>query len=920
MSGTITPPMTESQIRQNMEYNQLSLPLPSAIHSSSPSVTFNIPNNPRYPGIPRFTPPSSGRKSGSTTPVYPPPTHHSTYNPQTYSNRVGTKSASNSPPGTPPSELRNYYLNAAYYRSQSRLYGVGPVHNSSASSHRPTLSLSVPQQNTHPKPSRPDGPQRSHSDSNLKIEEPEIMVTSPGGTNSTESHVISLDRALSKLAEAQGRRSVEEKMSSRSTSAFPSPPGTPPHKKGIIKLPKVVSVDRNDPEKAATASNAEAGTTTLAVAGENASTLTHGAGGSELTLAGMVDIPELTENEKQAIKAKGKKRRTPRLFHRDLSTRANDNNYTKANDLNRQPSKAGVLSNLLRLHANSHHNKSSQPKAPKPPKVKKPKRPGMYSRSAGNSFASILGTYPNLPENPHYDVNSTLPYPHYNQNNNKSNRPSFQIESYSAVPSRTQSPFQSPGASRRASVSGVENYSEYGYPHDDGDYYYGNGGDGGGEYGGAGGSEANSMSLSNEEKMRITNAVADILERQDYILRLAKSMIKYGAPSHRLEQTIDHSAKMLELNLQCIYIPNVMIISFTDYETHTSETHLLRVSAGLNMCKVALVHKVLKMVAHSTASVEEAIMKLDAINSEKDVIPRWLTVLGYSMASFCAAPMFFQGSWVDGGAAALIGCAVSLLVWLSEKVESYSHICEVTMTVVVAFIAEALTHTNVCKSAVKLAGIVIILPGYTITSGILELSSRHMISGSVRLFYAVILSLLLGYGLMIGASLWRLMDPNSPTQTTCPHEPLSAVWDILFVPLFAISLNIWLKAHPKQWLTSTVLSIIGYAISYTTTVYAGAKIEVSSALSAFAIGLLGNLYQRWTRQLMFHAVLCAVFFLVPGSLGLKGAVSLFTDDMTGGVNFAIEMIISAIAISVGLFASALVVYPFGKTRSAQMTF
>lgn len=428
-------------------------------------------------------------------------------------------------------------------------------------------------------------------------------------------------------------------------------------------------------------------------------------------------------------------------------------------------------------------------------------------------------------------------------------------------------------------------------------------------------------SLSAEERIRITFAVADILQRQDYVLRLARSMIRFGAPSHRLEDAIDHTAKTLELNLQCIYLPNVMIVAFTDYETHTSETHLLKCSAGLNMYKFAQVHQILKLVTHSSMPVEEAIMKLDAINTEKDLWPRWAIILSYALASFCTATMFYKGSWVDAGVAMMIGTLVGLMSWLSEKVPSYAHICEVTMSVVVAFIAEALHH-QVCRSSVKMAGIVMLLPGYTITTSILELSSRHMISGSVRLFYAIIFSLLLGYGLTIGASLWNLIDPSSkPAAVTgaCP-ETLDPKWNILFVPVFALSLNIWLKASPRQWVLATVLSIIGYVISYATATWAGGKTEVSSALAAFAIGLCGNVYQRMTHQLTFQAVVCAVFFLVPGSLGLKGAMAWFTDDMAGGVNFALQMVITAIAISVGLFASALVVYPMGKARSAQMTF
>ncbi|KAI1312674.1 hypothetical protein EDD11_002873 [Mortierella claussenii] len=1011
-SGTTTPPpsQSESQIRLNIERNHRTLPSGtlSPLQQQQPS---------KYPSIPRFTPAIPSRMSGNYTPP-PPHSPGGNSNSGSYSgSRLGTSSASSSPPGTPPSGLRNYYLNAAFQRSQHHLYSLGSGGTSSPPSssstpgssttsfqqqHRPTISILIPPQHQHPHHgSRIQTSEaavlarRSHSADHLQVpgqngqDELEITVTTPGGTNmnsnpissATESHVMTLQRALSNLIKNEGLKEEDEEEAdeeeeegrqdgpitmrnfkkasmSTSSSSTTTPPGTPPHKKGVTKFPKVV-IERLDPEKAAAAAAAAGGPAGTA-AGSGTSTLTHGAGGSDITLA--PSTIELLGKEVLFTLIKDKKKnhagnnnRISRLFNKEPTMAVgSDQQYSNApttmTDLTRQPSKAGVLSNLLKLQSNGRQHKQRPVSRPnKAPKEKKARHPMLYSRSANNSTASIhksvFTTYPPLPatpsvqhhQQPNPGVSTSLsnfqPMPRSANTNShgsgsSNSRPhSMHFDSYFAqsLASAIHSPMQSPNASPRASFSGAENMPGLGAVLFGGSN--GNNNDSAGGYGGTGvhgtHNGAGTPSLSYEEKMRITIAVADILERQDYILRLAKSMIKYGAPSHRLEDAIDHSARHLELNLQCVYLPNVMIVAFTDYETHTSETHLLKVSAGLDMYKCALVHQVHKMVTHSFMPIEEAIMKLEAIHAEKDANSRLVTVLAYAVASFCTAPMFFKGSWIDAGVSFLIGGAVGLLVWLSEKVPSYAHICEITMSVVVAFVTEALHHHRICQSAIKMAGIVIILPGYTITCAILELSSRHIISGSVRLFYAIVFSLLLGYGLTIGASIWTLFDPSSRGEklsTECPSAPLDPRWKFLFVPLFAISLNIWLKAHPRQWLLATILSIVGYAVSYTSSIYAGAQTEVSSALAAFAIGLLGNVYQRLTRQLSFQAVVCAVFFLVPGSMGLKGALSLFTDDMTGGVNFALQMVVTAIAISVGLFASALVVYPMGKTRSAQMTF
>ncbi|KAI1317284.1 hypothetical protein EDD11_008772 [Mortierella claussenii] len=841
----------------------------------APAATAPRPNS-------RYNPPMPSRMSGqysSNNSVF-----HGNLGANPTGRRLGTSSASSSPPGTPPNGLRDYYLSAAFHRSQNRLYSPGSASGSTTNLNRPNLSVFVPSQNNALFPQATVA-RRSYSADHLIVEEPEITVTTPGGSNSTEEHVMHLQKALSSLIEKEGRSSMENDddddeeesegpimMKGGKRQKSDSAPGTvsAANKDGIMLTPKVLA-NRLDPEK-------------------TTHTMSHGVVGSDITLNGQEAL------ESKQLKEK-RRNRISKLFGREPASAGGvpEQYYEMGKHVRAhvQPSKAGVLSNLLKLQGNPRQSKPHRINAPPKPSKEKKKRSGFYSRSANNSVTSlahksVFGTYPPLP----LTVAGTgVGNISKSNGGTLSHRNSFQLDGpFAPAFSQGQSPLQSPNDSPRGSFS------------------YDNTG-------------STLHSLSPEEKMRITFAVADILQRQDYVLRLARAMIRYGAPSHRLEDAIDHTARTLELNLQCVYMPNVMIVAFTDYETHTSETHLLKASAGLDMYKFAQVHQVLKMVTHSSMPVEEAIMKLDAINTEKDLWPRWVNILSYALASFCTAPMFFKGNWVDAGVSFLIGGLVGLMNWLSEKVPSYSHICEITMSVLVAFVAEAL-HNQVCRSAVKMAGIVILLPGYTITCAILELSSRQMISGSVRLFYAIIFSLLLGYGLTIGASLWNLIDPSSvPAAVTgsCP-ETLDAKWNILFVPIFALSLNVWLKAHPRQWVLATILSVLGYMVSYSTVTWAGARTEVSSALASFSIGFVGNVYQRVTHQLTFQAVVCAVFFLVPGSMGLKGAMAWFTDDMAGGVNFALQMVITAIAISVGLFASALVVYPMGKARSAQMTF
>lgn len=71
---------------------------------------------------------------------------------------------------------------------------------------------------------------------------------------------------------------------------------------------------------------------------------------------------------------------------------------------------------------------------------------------------------------------------------------------------------------------------------------------------------------------QITKHVADILARQDFILKLAHALMKFGAPSHRVDAQMQATARALDLSCQMVYLPGLMLLSFGDPATHTSDT------------------------------------------------------------------------------------------------------------------------------------------------------------------------------------------------------------------------------------------------------------------------------------------------------------------------------------------------------------
>ncbi|CAM0134738.1 unnamed protein product [Umbelopsis sp. WA50703] len=433
--------------------------------------------------------------------------------------------------------------------------------------------------------------------------------------------------------------------------------------------------------------------------------------------------------------------------------------------------------------------------------------------------------------------------------------------------------------------------------------------------------------ISLEDRIRITFELANILQKQDFLRKLARNLIWFGCPSHRLETAMKQVSRTLGVDAEFVYLPNVMMLNFLDTHTHQTETHFIRQVQGYDMYRLGEIYRLEKLVSHGEVTVDEALEFIDTINAEEDFYPRWTNPIVYALASFCTCIMFFGGQWKDAGVAAALAVLLSVYETFAGRFQSLGPIWDIIMSMIIGFVARAPWRQGFCFTAISFGAIVILLPGYTIASGIIELASRNLISGVVRMVYSIVYCFLLGYGISMGSGLWATFDPaaSNASDGECSATSVSEWFNFLFVFLFAFSYAIYLKARPNRWIPMFFVSCIGYVVNFSMTKWTSAPQQVAQFVPAFAVGLLGNLMHKFTGKMSFDAVLLGVFFLVPGSLGLKAALGTFDNTSSGvdggqGAYFALAMIESSIGITVGLFAATLVVYPRGTQHTPLMCF
>ncbi|KAF9222193.1 DUF1212-domain-containing protein [Gyrodon lividus] len=437
----------------------------------------------------------------------------------------------------------------------------------------------------------------------------------------------------------------------------------------------------------------------------------------------------------------------------------------------------------------------------------------------------------------------------------------------------------------------------------------------------------------------ITRHVAAILQRQEFIMKLARAMMMFGGPSHRLAAQIQSTGRVLDLQLSCMYLPDVMLIAFEDSATGTSNVKFIRQGSALDLEKLGEAHALYWSVIHDNISVSVASASLDLLMRKKPLynFTQLILIGGMCSASICSVS--FAGSFIDCLASAPLGALLVAVQLLSVRNELYGNVFEITIATLLSFLSAALASTkHFCYSAVASSSVVLILPGFIVLCGSLELSSRSLVAGAVRLCFALMYSLFLGFGLAIGAEIYEKLVGQTivgATDYTCveSHDPAgpwwqqtpSLWWAILTVPMYSLFLSMRLMAPlwKKELILLIAISCIGWVTNHFVSTKFPNQSDISAAVGAFAVGFVSNMYGRFFNGNAFVVMITGILFQVPSGLGNGGLLNFVSDQTAGssssylsGFQTALQLISVAIGLTVGLGISLVVVHPIQSRRRA----
>ncbi|QRW15858.1 pheromone-regulated membrane protein [Rhizoctonia solani] len=226
---------------------------------------------------------------------------------------------------------------------------------------------------------------------------------------------------------------------------------------------------------------------------------------------------------------------------------------------------------------------------------------------------------------------------------------------------------------------------------------------------------------------------------------LAKALMTYGAPSHRIESQLIAAARVLEVDASFVHLPSIIIAAFGDPASNQSETHFVKSGGGLDLGKLHATHAIYRKVVHDEIGAKDGSLELTKLMRQKPI---------YGLRIRCVLALLCSA----------IICPLDSVLYAASKSALYSNVFEISAAMMVSFVARGLSSIPsgiFCYSAISSAGVVLILPGYMVLCSSLELASKNLISGSVKMVYAIVYSLFLGFSLTIGSDLYFLVDKSA---------------------------------------------------------------------------------------------------------------------------------------------------------------
>jgi uncharacterized membrane protein YjjP (DUF1212 family) len=391
-------------------------------------------------------------------------------------------------------------------------------------------------------------------------------------------------------------------------------------------------------------------------------------------------------------------------------------------------------------------------------------------------------------------------------------------------------------------------------------------------------------------------------ELAEYLVEIGGLLVAYGCPSYRVEDVIRLVAQMEGHDAHAFAIPTGLFVTVRRDEAAQSPViRMTRVRDwGVDLDKLVLVDRIFNDVLDDRVSIREARARLAGLQRRAPLYPPWAAVVATAIASGAAA-VFFRGGALEMAMATLTGAMVGGIAWLASRQPAGRFLVEFAGAFVAALVAWLFTvlRPAASREVLVLSGVISLVPGMTLTTGLAELARKNLVSGAARLMEAFVAFLLIVFGIAAAISAEAVF--GAKLAPAAARDGLG--WPVQTAAMIAASLAFGvLFAVPRRFAWAAMVSAsIGWIATALGTRYLPP--HVASFVASLAVCLFANGAARATQRPAQLYQLPGMMLLVPGSVGFLSLEDFLRGDFQSGQAKGFTMLLIAGGIVTGVLVA-----------------
>lgn len=389
-----------------------------------------------------------------------------------------------------------------------------------------------------------------------------------------------------------------------------------------------------------------------------------------------------------------------------------------------------------------------------------------------------------------------------------------------------------------------------------------------------------------------------IPEKYKFIVQLGKALHTYGVPSYKSQIYLTEIAEKKGIKGSFMDTPTWINYVFYEEDEQTYNYVECVLPGELNLGALSRIVEITNNVLSNKTSFGEAKIAIEKLKTAPLGYGKISELFAFVLSAG-AFSMILDTSWVSALTASFIGAVIYIFTILAQK----SGYIKSALESLVAFVATVITgllslyFNQINISMTILASIIVFIPGLSITTALEEITSKSLVSGTAKLFDALVSLFKQFFGVVLALAILPLFIDLQPNTVI---NDIPQWLDYFAIITLALSLAIVFKVRSKDVLYCVIAGFVSF---FTTTLFDFTGILVSIFIGTIVAVSVSKLFSKITKSPQLVFLVPGIVMLVPGSKAFIGLSSVFLSQAGTQSNMGEQVLYIFMGIIGGLIFS-----------------